>query len=226
MINLVKSELYKIKFERSIWIILLMVLAISVNNFGLQTSSSGKEALMSSTRDFVTLFACATYAGMSIGNDFSKRTINKVIISGHTRFTVMLSKLIHFYFGCTIIYFSTAFLITIPYALTKGWGTNLTEVKAVFVYLILTLFFTLCTSTIMFLIAFIIKETGVATAICIFAMLVFILSIKDSSFAATTMAINFINGNGSIIIGILFGIVQMILGIVLSYIHFKKVELK
>ncbi|KXA38878.1 ABC transporter permease [Staphylococcus lugdunensis] len=228
MKNLIKSEIYKIKFEKCIWIILILILFVSLNNFGLQTSSNGKEAFCSSTRDFVTLFACAAYAGMSIAYDFSNRTINNLIISGHNRLKVLLSKLVRYYLGCIIIYFSSTIIITLPYLLTKGWGNefDFDELNYIILYITLTLFFTISTSTIMFFIAFFIKETGLATTLCLFTMLVIILSIKDTQFSSITLTDDILTGNKTFFYGMVWGLIQIIIPLILSFIHFRKVELK
>ena len=165
---------------------------------------------------------------MSIAYDFSNRTINNLIISGHNRLKVLLSKLVRYYLGCIIIYFSSTIIITLPYLLTKGWGNefDFDELNYIILYITLTLFFTISTSTIMFFIAFFIKETGLATTLCLFTMLVIILSIKDTQFSSITLTDDILTGNKTFFYGMVWGLIQIIIPLILSFIHFRKVELK
>lgn len=232
MFNLIKSELYKLRFDRILLILVVMILAVGINNFGLQTVSNGREAFTANTKDFVTLFACAAYAGMTIGGDFMKRTIHKLVMAGHSRISILISKLFSYFVGCTILYVTSTIFITIPPVLASGWGVAFTagEFRMVIGTMLLSIMFHLCTATIPFLIAVGIKETGIATAVCLFIMMVLVLAMNNSGTADNVVAYAVSSGT-SLDTGIISQVVTMSLielfgGTIITYLLFRRVELK
>lgn len=232
MFNLIKSELYKLRFDRILIILAAMIFAVGVNNFGLQTVANGREAFTASTKDFVALFACAAYAGMAIGGDFSKRTIQKLVMAGHKRISVLVSKLLSYFVGCTILYIISTLFITLPYVLALGWGVDFTngEIRMIIGTMLLSMLFHLCTATITFFIAFWIKETGIATAVCLFIMLVLVLAMNNTGTADNMVAYAMSSGialdKELIWQTITMSIIELCGGTVLAYLLFRKVELK
>ncbi len=153
MFNLLKAERYKLKYDKLLFIISAMIFLFGVNNFFLQNVTSGKMAFIQDTINYIALFAFAAYAGMSIGGDFSRRTIHKLVMAGHSRVSVIVSKLISYFVGCSILYLFCTAVVTIPYSIAMGWGTafSVKELGFLIAAIAISLFLHLCTAGIFFL---------------------------------------------------------------------------
>ncbi|MGL6201904.1 MAG: hypothetical protein ACRC3H_23540 [Lachnospiraceae bacterium] len=232
MFNLLKSELYKLKYDKLLLIISGMILLFGMNNFFLQNVTSGQMAFVQNTKDYVALFASAAYAGMSIGGDFSKRTIHKLVMAGHSRIAVLISKLISYFIGCTILYLLSIVIVTIPYTIAMGWGAAFTasEIGMTASTIFISLLFHLCTAGILFFIAFCIKETGISTAVCLFVILVVVLASNNAVTTDGTVAYAISGGTAVaqqlIIQTCIFAAVKLFLSVLGTYITFRKAELK
>lgn len=128
MNNLLKAELYKIKKNFYIWIVLLiMLLCYFPSLFGNNSSTFGV-LIKSVEKDvMVILIALSIYSGLTISTDFSNRTIMHYVSGGHKRSHIILSKFLSFYLTSILIivlYFSMI-LIFSSLILSFPFFTNL-----------------------------------------------------------------------------------------------------
>ena len=105
MKRLMKAELYKFGHEKSVWIISAVLIACACISIFTQVYPNAENAFTNLGKDVMVLYlACAIYAGVSLADEFSNRTIIHIIAHGYSRMQFLMAKLIHYLLGCLLNY--------------------------------------------------------------------------------------------------------------------------
>lgn len=172
MYNLLKAEMYKLKYSKELKICTLLIVILGIINISFHGMESGKISLTSEGREMIGLLVCTLFAGMYIGAEFSHKTIYHPVISGYKRFSVLVSKYISYLVACSIILITNLLMMGGLYSFFYGWGEAFTsaEFQLIATYSIVGLFLDLCVVSISFFIAFQLKDTGTSIAVSLVAM--------------------------------------------------------
>lgn len=130
MINLIYAEIYKLKRQKLMAVLLAVVIAISAfsafSEINLISPSGialyGKESFANAFQDIFMLFITAVFAGFYIGSDFTNRTIQEELSRGHKRFDVIASKAVVFSIGAAFIMLLYPFTVCMIHTVKFGWG--------------------------------------------------------------------------------------------------------
>ncbi len=139
MINLLKSDLYRLKKDKSSWIGLLIIMGLSIltylMSFGLDAISPDLASQFLNPRSvYLSSFQGGSNAGLLVlivigiivAKDFSHKTIRQKILNGHSRKNIYLSHLVvSLTYGLSIVLISgllNLLLITV----TFGYGSVIT----------------------------------------------------------------------------------------------------
>lgn len=229
MYNLLKVELYKLKRDKNLLIIGVLIIVFGTINIAFQPDKNGKLSFISEFKDIFALLGCALYAGISIGSEFTNRTIQKKIVMGYSRIEIVFSKLISYFIGCIVLFLLSGIMFGGVYTLFYGWGQALTVHELFFIvnYTLIGIILNLCICSISFFISFFIKDTGISTAISI-CIVGFIISFSQNAwtYVAYCLASNTKIDFQSALITILFCLITLIAMLSVTCISFKKSELK
>ena len=126
MLNLLKSEFYKLKTSRIFQLILtLMVIQSILCPILFSRSMTGKEALIQvfAAQEFLVLvMLIGVFAATYIGDEFNSGCIKNLIAYGHKRRDIVIAKSISYYVGIAIISLTSPILITIINTIINGYG--------------------------------------------------------------------------------------------------------
>lgn len=243
MINLLKLETYKLKHSRSFLFITAAVIVFEIFYVVNNGSLIGAEAFKHSMYDVsTTVLLGAVFTGLFVGSDFADRTINQAVTAGYSRLNILISKSIVFYLSVeiiTIVYPLTSVIINTCF---NGWGEEFTIVSLLYVIRTVLLRFVIdagCAS-LWLLIAFIFKDVGktISVSMIIFVVGAGALTILSKKNAAAQFIYTLTaNSQARIIVNkavtsynILFTCLSNLIMIVLfcsiSYIIFRRAELK
>jgi ABC-2 type transport system permease protein len=107
--KLVKTEWYKLKNDRSFWVLTLFLLAFALmyplmlqSGEGISGNDFYRGYILSINTDIVRLFP-AILAGFFIANEYSLGTMKSIVSSGNSRIRLYLAKLVVFSIGSIII---------------------------------------------------------------------------------------------------------------------------
>ena len=164
MINLLKSEFYKLKTSKIFLAILLLNVFQSILcPILFSCTMTGKKVLIQvfAAQEFIGFFIfTGLFAAYYIGNEFSFRHIVNLISYGHKRRDIVLAKSIVYYVGITIINLLSPILITIINILMNGYGEPFTFNSFIFIveiFFLMTLVY-IGLSSIALLVSFIFKN--------------------------------------------------------------------
>lgn len=122
MINLVKAELFKLRKEKSTWIILLVIILSNTISILTGVYSSAENAFFSMAKDImVMLLSIAVYSGVSLFRDFQNRTIIHYVVGGLKRSYIIAALYIRYFMGCLILIFAYPFICTLIAGAIKGY---------------------------------------------------------------------------------------------------------
>ena len=118
MRNLVKSELYKLKKDMTVWVIALVLVCCAGISIFTGVYDSVENMVLNLGKDsMVLILACAIYGGFSCTDDFTDRTIIYAITYGNRRFYILLVKGCRYILGCTAIiisYMAVSMIVSFP----------------------------------------------------------------------------------------------------------------
>ncbi len=138
---LIKAEFYKFKKGNSVCFILVVLFCCACISIFTGVYSSAENTFLNLAKDYMILIlACAIYAGISLTNEFSNRTIIHIIVYGNKRFWIVISKNLHYLAGCTVIivlYLVTTTVISIP--ILGMEGSLLNFIWYIFISILLSL---------------------------------------------------------------------------------------
>lgn len=166
MYNLLKSDLYKLKYSKELLLSTLVVIIFGIINVMTGSDESGKDYFTREFTDWGSMIGCTLFAGMFIGKDFANRTIYHSITIGKRRLSILLSKYITYLTGCSLMIIINLLISSAIYPLVHGWGHPMDSGEIVFIltYSMTHLILNLCITSLPFMIAVLIKDTGIATA--------------------------------------------------------------
>ena len=176
MYNHLKSELYRLKYSKELKSTLLLIGILGTITIYFHGNPTGRENLLDESTAIFSLIACAIFAGMFIGNEFSKRTIFHLIVSGHNRFSVLSSKFLSYLIGCVIIIISNLVINGGIYTIFYSWGVPFNKSELIFTitYILFNILFSLCIASIVFIIPLIIRDGTMSTVVSAFIMGLFL----------------------------------------------------
>ncbi|MCM1192552.1 MAG: hypothetical protein NC389_08985 [Acetatifactor muris] len=118
MRNLMKTELYKLKKDMTVWVItLVLVCCAGISIFTGVYDSVENMVLNLGKESMILILACAIYAGFSCTDDFTDRTIIYSVTYGNKRFHILLVKGCRYILGCTAIiisYMAVSMIVSLP----------------------------------------------------------------------------------------------------------------
>ncbi len=256
MINLMKSELLKIKKSLPIKIMFMLMLCFSIVTSILSYSfvNSGKteefgmtvkgyNSFFSSIEDIATnLIVGIIMVGILICSDFDNRTIQSEIATGHSRFKILLSKI----FSITI----ANYIIFLPYPVGRAvlQGIFIGFGKTISIDIIINMILAYTTviligvalNSISILISFMIQRTVMVLGISVVTVLLgvnFLLALGEAneglgnilSYTPIGISRRLIAegyGNNIMVISIITSLIAIALFSIITYIIFRKKELK
>ena len=124
MYNLLKAEIYKLKYSKELLICIIGLFVLGAINIYYGGVLNGREALTHQSREIFGLIACTLFATTYIGKDFVSKTINHILTSGHKRNKVLLSKYISYIISCIIILLTNYLFMGGLYSLFYVWGQS------------------------------------------------------------------------------------------------------
>ncbi|MEO3944704.1 ABC transporter permease [Gorillibacterium sp. CAU 1737] len=143
MLNLIQVEFFKLRKNRSFWVLLFTLAAISLlyplmYYFDRQSNGTpqftGFEFLTTflSSNAYVLKFGVAVLAGFFICNEYSTGVMKTIASSGHTRGRLFLAKLLVFAVGAMALALVFPIVSTIEVSLLSGFGTLPEGVSSLF----------------------------------------------------------------------------------------------
>ena len=169
MYNILKAEMYKLKYSKELMICLIGLLILAIINTYYGSGEGGaRAALIHPSRETFGIIACSLFAVTYVGKDLVSKTINHTLTSGHERGKVFLSKYLCYLIGCVIILLANYVFTGSTYGLLYGWGQvfNSSELYFLIVYMVVGIFFNICISSISFFICILVKNSSVSIALC------------------------------------------------------------
>lgn len=125
MLNLLKAEFFKLKKEKSTWIILLVITASNAISILTGVYSSAEKAFFSMAKDImVMLLSIAVYSGVSLFSDFQNRTIIHYVVGGIKRSYIITALFVRYFIGCVILIFTYPIICTFMTGVIKGYETS------------------------------------------------------------------------------------------------------
>ncbi|RDY27672.1 hypothetical protein CHL78_008080 [Romboutsia weinsteinii] len=179
MYNLLKAEIYKLKYSKELLICLVGLFVLSAINIYYGNIEGAKSTLASQSREMFGLMACTLFAVTYVGKDSLTKTISYTLTSGQSRGRVILSKYCCFLIASTIILIMNYILMGGLYSIFYGWGQlfNSEELYFLIAYIMLGIYFDLCIVSIPFFICILVNTSSLAMALsCGFIGLILSLS--------------------------------------------------
>lgn len=140
MINLIKMELYKLKRQKLVMILLAAVVALSafsafseINLLMVNGPIGGKASFANAFQDVFMLFLIAVFGGFYIGADFSNRTIQAELARGHRRVDLIAAKALVFVVGSGILMLLYPVTVCLIHTVKFGWGEEFDVQAAAYV---------------------------------------------------------------------------------------------
>jgi len=229
MNNLLKSELYKLKRDKNLMAISIIVLLFGIINIIFHPVEHGILSLTSDFASIVEISSCILYGGMAIGSEFTNRTIQRSIVKGNSRLYIILSKGVSYFIGCAWLTLLSKLLCGGLYSVIYGWGEPFifSEFFMVLNYTILSILFNLPIYSIVLFITFFIKDIGISIAISICSIgLIVAISQNALSYLAYCLAFNLGFPTETATMMFSMAIILIISMFTCTYFSFKKVDLK
>ncbi len=246
MYNLVKMELYNLKKLKSYKIVLIISLIISmfsIITYSFDPSFKPTGLVTYNNRLWDTplmMIYAGIFSGLFVGADFNYRTNSLQVARGHSRKSIVLSKLIVYLIGCIPLFLLDITIVTIFYTVRNGWGVtfDITQVIYIIKTLLLSIFLNLSSATVFFMLAYLLKDIAKTSIVSIVGYM--LSSVLLGSFGVinknldiykyTTFEISRnvsdIVKNSSYTLSIVMGIFTIAMMIFLSVRLFNKAELK
>lgn len=247
MFNLIRMEIYNLKTIISFRVLLIVssILGITftIITFGSTLSKNGLESFSEAFWDTpLMVIFCAILAGLFIGSSFTNRTINLQITTGHSRFEILLSKTITYFIATIPLTLIYPIIVTIIYTIYWGWGSSFTEYTFFYMFRVITLSILLNFASCSFFILFTFIFQDIAKAISssiVFYLLINAIGsllgrispflnkfVKISPFFLARQIVDETFTHKEIIISIISAISYIFVIIFITYIIFRKQELK
>lgn len=130
MLNLVRSEIFRLKRQKLPLVLCVAVIAISAfsafSRMNLLSEPGnpvyGRQSFADAFQDISMLFLIAVFAGFYIGSDFTNRTIPAGLAGGHRRRDVLFSKAFVFSTAAGLLMLLYPVTVCVIHTLRFGWG--------------------------------------------------------------------------------------------------------
>lgn len=129
MKNVIKAQVYQIKKDKLIWGVFLLLLFIQYTNMigEMDFGDLGSACLYAAGNASQMVLYCMMFAGVAVGQicgvDFTDKTTNYELMSGHTRKQVYFGRaVLSILVGVTAVLILSAFPVLIA-SIQYGWGT-------------------------------------------------------------------------------------------------------
>ena len=179
--NLFKSELYKLKKDRSFLLLTILLVIVSIcypllivfdEGAGLIKISDFYQSTVLNGNNYVIKLAPCILAGFFISNEYSIGTMKNIGASGNSRFRIYFAKLMVFSIGAIIISLILPIVMTGVSALYSGFH-DMPELGYFVKTIGLTILYAASFSSLMALLATILTESGKAIAFMLLFFLLF-----------------------------------------------------
>ena len=241
MINLFRTELYKLFQNKSFWVVFIMSTL-----FGIamppdsHTYITGYENISVSFYYACLLMVFPILLGaISFGNDFLERTINNGVCAGHSRLKIFLCKVLAYFIGVNlIILVSPVINIILNYIFHRYSSDNLiNQLDILTKTLLTTSILGMAVSSITIFISFIFRDIGKSVGISVGIYFANIVILNTTNDIRTTLFRFLPLAEARLILyrplisnqfkeAGLIGIVTIISLLTISYICFKNTELR
>ncbi|WP_176244756.1 hypothetical protein, partial [Enterococcus sp. 3H8_DIV0648] len=121
--------------------------------------NSGKETFENSFNTDVTIFVPVIFAGFFLGPDFTNRTLQQKIASGHSRVNIVVSKTLFFISTSAFIMLLSPIITTGIVTYMNGWGEHF-EISYYLRVLVLAFLSNSASSSFLLLISFLCRDTS------------------------------------------------------------------
>lgn len=184
---LLRAELFKVKKDVSLWVIPTILICCACISIFTGVYTSAENACLCLGKDYmIMILAHAIYAGLTLTNEFTNRTIIHVLAYGNKRFHFLVAKIFHYILGCTVIIISYMMISTMIAAWKLGVDTSLLNL---FVYLgfrlILSIPLYWAISSIFLFIAFIIRKGAMTMGISVAFSIIGVVFTNKAYYAAS-----------------------------------------
>ena len=163
MINLLHTEFFKLRHDKSFWAI-LMVAALTGGLLIFEKGDlTGKESVAASLYNTpILILFTSVFGGLFIGSDFVDRTLYHEVCAGHSRTQVFFSKAITFFVGSNAILLLFPMLSVLFSTVLHGWGEPFTTESSLYLLkmMLVNLLLNTATVSISMLIGVICKDVG------------------------------------------------------------------
>lgn len=239
MINLFRTEVYKLFLSKSFWLIFIMSTLFGITMTpDSHTFITGYENIGVSFYYACLLMVFPILLGaISFGNDFVDRTINNVVCAGHSRLQIFIYKVIAYFSGVNlVILFSPIVNVILNFILhryTTGYFINEGNilVKTILITSLLGM------SSISIFVAFIFRDIGKAVGISVVIYFINISLLNSTNDIRTTIFRFLPLAQARLILyrpilpnqfkeAGLIAIVTILFFLTVSYFCFKKTELR
>lgn len=241
VINLLRTEVYKLFISKSFWLVLIMS-----TFFGIIMTPDSHTYITGYENIGVSFYyACLLMifpillVAISFGNDFVERVINNGVCAGHSRFQIFICKVLVYFIGVNlIILFSPIINVILNNSLhryTTGYFINEGNILAKTI--ITTSLLGMAMSSISILIAFIFRDIGKTTGISVVLYFINISILNSTNDIRTTIFRYLPLAEARLILyrpliqsqfkeAGLIGICTILFFLSISYFLFKRTELK
>ncbi len=169
MRNLIKAERFQFLHSSALWIVIAVLFAFCSISILTGVYDSAESALQSISKDIpIPLLGCSVYGAVILSEDFSNGLIKHYIASGYKRAFIILSKFMHYIFGCCVLLFVYPFLCVTFTAMVRGVETSFVLVMQQFIVVFIkSLPLYLGIAGIFFLACILLQNAAVAMAVCV-----------------------------------------------------------
>ena len=246
MNNLIKMESYNLKKLKSYKIlvslsILFSIFVIIAYTFDVEYNPTGRMVYNNLLWDTpLMMIYLGILAGIFVGADFNFRTNSLQVARGHSRKSIVLSKLIVYLIGCVPLLLLPIIIQTVYYSAINTWGVAFDVTQLIYIAktLSLSIFLNMATASIFFTLAYLFKDIAKTSIVSIvgYILLAVVLELFGKMnenlnfYKYTTLSlareVNDIVVSGMFVQPITIGIITVLLMTLASINLFNKSELK
>ena len=189
MFNLIKTEIFKLRRQKMIIVLVMVVIAISAFsayseiNLLIEPGNpvTGRDSFANAFQDIFMLFVIAAFSGFYIGSDFSNRTIQAELSKGHRRLDIIFSKAFVFCISAGFIMLLYPVTVCLIHTIKFGWGDlfNMQEVLYLLRVSLLGIVLNIGTASIYVCFAFLCRD--IPKTICVCFAFPILFSVIDST---------------------------------------------
>ncbi len=240
MSNLLKLEAFRLRKNKSIWIILFIIVAACSISIFTDVYTSAEHAYLNIQKDIMTIILpCAVFSGLAFYSDFTERTILHYITKGYKRKSIILASYARYIVGCLIITVLYPIISTMLAGIINGVETSMFEVAMTLlksIFLSIPLYLSIF--SLFFLVVFAVRQSVICMSITV-GLAIFIVVFTNKAYFGTSgetiirlspiILIQNIQNNfilNDYLIGITFSILCSFIMIIIAFVIFKQSDIK